>query len=116
MHFEDTFRIFAFPPSLVDDLPGLIADYGVNGTLNRKPVRTIAAGWDDVEHTRKRPLTFPETASLTLLTDGWVAYNAMWSLALVAAKAAGTDPMLSEAKELTEEQFEELRHVPEEMQ
>jgi len=111
MTFSDTFQIYAFPAEMLDHLPGLIHDYGVDGMDGKTPVRTIAAGWDDTEHTRKRPLQFPTTASLTQLTDGRLAYKALWSNPILNAMA--TDPRLAQAEELTEAELEQLRYVPE---
>lgn len=70
--------------------------------------RTIAAGFDDSEHTKLRALRFPETASLTELSDGRMAYTALWSLALLQAFREGLFP---DAQELTQEELQALLPV-----
>lgn len=123
MHFETTERIFAFPLELVEHLPSLIADYGVDCMDGKKLVRTIAAGWDDTAHTRVRGLYLPldnspeeeakRTASLTALMDGRSCYSCLWPVTMIAAWQSGNDPRLVPVQEITAEQLEQLRYIPE---
>ena len=103
MKYATTFRTFAFPEALIEQLPQLTEQFGEEATDGLLSVKTIACGWDDSEHTRLRALRFPETVSLTDLTDGRKAYTALWSLRLLEAFEAGS---LADIQELT---FEELQ-------
>lgn len=111
MNFSTEFKTFAFPAELVEQLPQLIEQYGESAQDGLQTYTTIAAGWDDSEHTRLRALRFPETASLTELTDGRFAYTALWSLRLLEAFSEGLFPQV---EELTQEQLQSLLPVIEE--
>jgi hypothetical protein len=106
--FEPQFRTFCFPAALVEQIPTLIEQFGDEALDGNQSFNTIACGWDDSEHTRFRALRFPETASLTTLTDGRVAYTALWSLALLQAFKEGLFP---DAQELTQEELQALLPV-----
>ena len=108
MNFSTTFQTFAFPAELVEQLPTLIEQYGEPAQDGLQTYNTIAAGWDDSEHTKLRALRFPETASLTDLVDGRKAYTALWSLRLLEAFSQGLFP---EVEELTLEQLQALLPV-----
>lgn len=111
MNFSTEFKTFAFPAELVEQLPQLIEQYGEDCQDGLQTYKTIAAGWDDSEHTRLRALRFPETASLTDLTDGRKAYTALWTLKLLEAFQQGLFP---DVEELTQEQLQALLPVIEE--
>jgi hypothetical protein len=105
MKYATEFKTFAFTEALVEQLPTLNEQYGEEATDGLLAVKTIACGWDDTEHTRLRALRFPETASLTDLTDGRKAYTALWSLRLLEAFEQGLFP---DVQELTPEEFMNL--------
>jgi len=105
MNFSTEFKTFAFPAELVEQLPQLIEQYGEDCQDGLQTYKTIAAGWDDSEHTRLRALRFPETASLTDLTDGRKAYTALWTLRLLEAFQQGLFP---DVEELAQEQLQVL--------
>jgi hypothetical protein len=109
MSFSTTFKTFAFPAALVENLPQLIEQYGEEAQDGLETIKTIACGWDDSEHTRLRALQFPKTASLTDLIDGRKAYTALWSEGLLAAFEAG---QLPEVQELTIEELQDLLPKP----
>ena len=111
MNFSTTFRTFAFPEALVEQLTQLTEQFGEEAQDGLLTVKTVACGWDDSEHTTLRALRFPETASLTDLVDGRKAYTALWSLGLLNALNAG---LLPDAEELTLEQLQALMPVYEE--
>ena len=111
MKFSTTFRTFAFPEALVEQLTQLTEQFGEEARDGLLTVKTVACGWDDSEHTTLRALRFPETASLTDLVDGRKAYTALWSLGLLNALNAG---LLPDAEELTLEQLQALMPVYEE--
>ena len=111
MNFSTTFRTFAFPEALVEQLPQLTEQFGEEAQDGLLSVKTVACGWDDSEHTRLRALRFPETASLTDLTDGRKAYTALWSLRLLEAYDQG---LLTGVQELTPEEMQALLPVYEE--
>ena len=111
MNFSTTFRTFAFPEALVEQLPQLTEQFGEEAQDGLLTVKTVACGWDDSEHTRLRALRFPETASLTDLTDGRKAYTALWSLRLLEAYDQG---LLIGVQELTQEEMQSLLPVYEE--
>ena len=111
MNFSTTFRTFAFPEALVEQLPQLTEQFGEEAQDGLLTVKTVACGWDDSEHTRLRALRFPETASLTDLTDGRKAYTALWSLRLLEAYEQG---LLIGVQELTQEEMQSLLPVYEE--
>lgn len=111
MNFSTTFRTFAFPEALVEQLPQLTEQFGEEAQDGLLSVKTVACGWDDSEHTRLRALRFPETASLTDLTDGRKAYTALWSLRLLEAYEQG---LLTGVQELTQEEMQSLLPVYEE--
>jgi len=111
MNFSTTFRTFAFPEALVEQLPQLTEQFGEEAQDGLLTVKTVACGWDDSEHTRLRALRFPETASLTDLTDGRKAYTALWSLRLLEAYDQG---LLTGVQELTQEEMQSLLPVYEE--
>ena len=112
MNFSTTFRTFAFPESIVEQLSIFTEQFGEEATDGLLTLKTIACGWDDSEHTRLRALRFPETASLTDLTDGRKAYTALWSLKLIEAY---DQELLTEVAELTLEQLQDLLPVYEEI-
>ena len=107
-NFEPQFRTFCFPATLVEQIPTLIEQFGDDAMDGNQSYRTIAAGFDDSEHTKLRALRFPETASLTELSDGRMAYTALWSLALLQAFREGLFP---DAQELTQEELQALLPV-----
>ncbi len=111
MNYSTTFRTFAFPEALVEQLPQLTEQFGEEATDGLLTVKTVACGWDDSEHTRLRALRFPETASLTDLTDSRKAYTALWSLKLLEAYEQG---LLTGVQELTNEELHALLPVYEE--
>jgi hypothetical protein len=111
MNFSTEFKTFAFPNELVEQLPQIIEQYGEECQDGMLTVKTIAAGWDDSDHTRLRALRFPETASLTDLTDGRKAYTALWTLKILEAFSSGLFPQV---QELTQEQLKALLPVIEE--
>lgn len=111
MKYSTTFRTFAFPEALVEQLPQLTEQFGEEAQDGLLTVKTVACGWDDSEHTRLRALRFPETASLTDLTDGRKAYTALWSLKLLEAYEQG---LLIGIQELTTEELQALLPVYEE--
>ena len=111
MNFSTTFRTFAFPEALVEQLPQLTEQFGEEAQDGLLSVKTVACGWDDSEHTRLRALRFPETASLTDLTDGRKAYTALWTLRLLEAYDQG---LLIGVQELTPEEMQALLPVYEE--
>jgi len=111
MNFSTTFQTFAFPAELLEQLPTLIEQYGEPAQDGLQTYNTIAAGWDDSNHTKLRALRFPETASLTDLTDGRKAYTALWSLRLLQAFDQGLFP---EVQELTQVQLQALLPMVEE--
>jgi hypothetical protein len=111
MNFSTTFRTFAFPEALVEQLPQLTEQFGEEAQDGLLSVKTVACGWDDSEHTRLRALRFPETASLTDLTDGRKAYTALWSLKLLEAYGQG---LLTGVQELAPEEMQSLLPVYEE--
>lgn len=108
MNFSNTFQTFAFPAELVEQLPALTEQYGEPAQDGLQTYTTIAAGWDDSDHTRLRALRFPETASLTDLVDGRKAYTALWSLRLLEAFSQG---LLPDVEELTLEKLQVLLPV-----
>ena len=97
--------------ALVEQLPQLTEHFGEEAQDGLLSVKTVACGWDDSEHTRLRALRFPETASLTDLTDGRKAYTALWSLRLIEAYEQG---LLTAVQELTMEEMQSLLPVYEE--
>jgi hypothetical protein len=111
MNYSTTFRTFAFPEALVEQLPQLTEQFGEDAQDGLLSVKTVACGWDDSEHTRLRALRFPETASLTDLTDSRKAYTALWSLKLLEAYEQG---LLVGVQELTAEELQALLPVYEE--
>jgi hypothetical protein len=111
MKYSTTFRTFAFPEALVEQLPQLTEQFGEEAQDGLLTVKTVACGWDDSEHTRLRALRFPETASLTDLTDSRKAYTALWSLKLLEAYEQG---LLTGVQELTTEELQALLPVYEE--
>jgi hypothetical protein len=102
MKYSTEFKTFAFPDTLVAQLPAINEQYGEEATDGLLTVKTLACGWDDSEHTRLRALRFPETASLTDLVDGRKAYTALWSLRLLEAIGQGEFP---DVQELSYEEF-----------
>ena len=108
MNFSNTFQTFAFPAELVEQLPALTEQYGEPAQDGLQTYTTIAAGWDDSDHTRLRALRFPETAALTDLVDGRKAYTALWSLRLLEAFSQG---LLPDVEELTLEKLQVLLPV-----
>jgi len=111
MKYSTEFKTFAFPEALVEQLPLLNEQFGEDATDGLLTVKTIACGWDDSEHTTLRALRFPETASLTDLTDGRKAYTALWSLKLLDVFNQGLFP---DVQELTTEEMQALLPVYEE--
>ena len=111
MNFSTEFKTFAFPEALIEQLPLLNEQFGEDATDGLLTVKTFACGWDDSEHTTLRALRFPETASLTDLTDGRKAYTALWSLKLLDVFNQGLFP---DVQELTTEEMQALLPVYEE--
>lgn len=110
MKFSTTFKTFAFPESLIEQLPSLLEQYGEEAQDGLLTVRTLACGWDDSEHTRLRALRFPETVSLTDLSDGRKAYTALWSHKLLNAYNEG---YIADIVEITQEELIALLPQPE---
>lgn len=111
-NFNLQFKTFAFQPSRLADLPTLIETYGqpeYDGNLLIP--KTLACGYDNSEKTKLRALRFPETVSLTELTDGRYAYTALWSIPLIQAVEQGLFP---DVEELTQEQLQSLLPIIEE--
>lgn len=112
MSFGDTYRIIALPSDLVEPLfEALLEQFGEALPDGDKIIITIGAHWDDTAHTRKRAADHPTTITGTPLTDGRVAYRALWQSDLMAEfDLHGIEGV----EELTEEQFEALLPQPEE--
>jgi hypothetical protein len=112
MSFQTATRILAVSPGSVEALfSQLVATYGEDLPDGREIVKTIGAHWDDTEHTRIRAATFPTTITGIPLTDGRVAFVAMWQADLAAE--FDTNGLLG-VEELTKEQFAGLIPQPEE--
>lgn len=110
-NFNTEFKTFAFTQELLGQLPEIIQEYGSpawDGNIFVE--KTLACGWDDSERTRLRALRFPETVSLTELTDGRLAYTALWSVPILEAFQNG---VFDGVQELNLEQLQELIPVPE---
>lgn len=111
MSFETSERWAAFDPSLFENLPALISQYGSVANDGPEQFATLLAFYDDTARTRLRAAWYDpnnpddNTLSPVVLTDGRVAVYGLWSAALVAAWQAGE----IEAEELTAEQVETLR-------
>jgi hypothetical protein len=112
MSFGDTYRIIALAPELVEPLfTQLTTTYGELMPDGSRLIKTIGAHWDDVAHTRKRAADHPTTITGTPLTDGRVAYRALWQSDLMAEfDLHGIEGV----EELSEEQFAALLPQPEE--
>jgi len=110
-NFSTSFKTFAFAPSIIASLPILIEQFGDTAMDGNLEVYTIACGYDDSACTRFRALRFPETVSLTELTDGRFAYTALWSNSLLQAFEGGVFP---DVVELTQEELAALIPVVEE--
>ena len=110
MPFEDTERIIAVDADKVSELfPALLAQFGEDLPDHGQAIRTIGGHWDDTEKTRKRAAKFPTTITGTALTDGRLAFIALWQADLAAAYDAGHLP---DAEQLTPEQFQALIPPP----
>ena len=86
MSFQNTSRIFAIAPA---DVAGafafLLAKYGEEIADGSEMVRTIGAHWDDSGMTRKRAASLTDgTITGQALTDGRVAFRALWQSDLAA--------------------------------
>jgi len=106
MPFEDTERIIAVAEENVSTLfPALLEQFGEDLPDHGQAIRTIGGHWDDSEKTRKRAAKFPTTITGNALTDGRIAFIALWQSDLAAAYDAG---QLPDAEQLTPEQFQSL--------
>lgn len=113
MSFETHYRNFAVAAELVPTMfPQLLATFGEDLPDGREIIRTIGGHWDDEPPTRKRAASFPTTITGQLLTDGRMAFRALWQTDLVAAWEEGALPMV---KELTDEELQKLLPEPEEL-
>ena len=106
MSFGDTYRIIALAPELVEPLfAQLLAQFGEPLPDGDQQIVTIGGHWDDTAHTRKRAASHPTTITGTLLTDGRIAYRALWQSDIEQLfDAHGIEGV----EELTEEQFAAL--------
>ena len=110
MSFEKHQRILVLDPKYIEGLfSQLLVAHGEDLLDGRNVVRTIGGFWDDTEHTRIRAATFPTTITGQPLTDGRVAFTALWQADLAAEFDAGAFPMV---EELTPERLEELVPQP----
>ena len=97
MSFQSTYRTFAVLPAALDTVfPTLLATYGEDLEDGPNVVRTIGAHWDDTAHTRKRAASFPTTITGIPLTNGRLAFTALWQSDLAAAFDAGSIPDIVE--------------------
>jgi len=111
MSFSNTYRIIALAPELVGPLfTQLRSTCGEDLPDGYTIVHTLGAHWDDGEHTRKRAASFPTTITGQPLTDGRVAFRALWQSDLMAEFDANGIPGV---EELTEEQLAALLPAPE---
>ena len=110
MSFETHTRTLALSPALAESLlPQLHATYGEDLPDGKTTVRTIGAHWDDTAHTRIRAANFPTTINGRLLTDGRLAFTALWQSALAADFDANGIPGV---EELTDAQLAALTPAP----
>lgn len=107
MSFESKERIIAIDPSLINGMiVDLMSKYGEPLLDGNETIITIGAHWDDGEKTRIRAASFYKgTIVGTELSDGRVAFRCLWQADLSSAFDRGE---ISHAKELTEEQFNNL--------
>lgn len=109
MSFEQTPRIIALHP---DNIPAilspLLAQYGEELPDGFRTIRTIGAHWDDGDHTRMRAADFPTTITGQPLSDGRVAFTALWQSDLAAAL-----PTIPGVQELTPAELTALTPPPE---
>lgn len=106
MPFENHQRILAVAPEMVEPMfSQLLAEYGEELPDGSAMIKTIGGHWDDVEHTRLRAATFPTTVSGMPLTDGRLAFIALWQADLAASFDRGEIP---QAQELTEAELAAL--------
>lgn len=114
MSFETRTRILAVPANMVEPLFVQLRDqHGEELPDGSNLIRTIGGNWDDTEHTRIRAATFPTTITGQPLTDGRIAFVALWQADLSAEYDAGAFPMV---EELTPERLAELTPQPLEIQ
>jgi len=99
--FSNEWKWFAFPASLVGDLPTLVATYGAPAQDGDEVYVTVLCGWDDTAQTRKRAVAFGTTASVLPCNDGRLRAAGLPSLVLIAAWENGD----IDAEELTEADF-----------
>jgi hypothetical protein len=110
MPFENTERIIAVAAENVATLfPALLEQFGEDLSDHGQAILTIGGHWDDTAKTRKRAAKFPTTITGTELTDGRMAFIALWQSDLAAAY---DDGQLPDAEQLTPEQFQALIPPP----
>jgi hypothetical protein len=112
MSFETTERIVAINPESVGTLfQQLLGLYGEDLPDADKITRTIGGHWDDSEKTIIRAASLHDgTITGHQLTDGRIAFRCLWQSDLAQAFDNGE---ISNAEELTDEQFIALRPIPE---
>jgi hypothetical protein len=99
--FSDEWKWFAFPSTIIANLPALIESLGAYGQDGDSVYKTLLCGWDDTAKTRKRAVAFGTTASVLPCNDGRLRAAGLPSLALIAAWENGD----IDAEELTEAEF-----------
>lgn len=102
--FEQTEKIFALAASdVISIVVGLRNQYGVDVD----GIKTIAAYWDDENKTRLRYGSLTNgTVSGTPLSDGRVAFSALWPSALIEDFNNG---LITDVEELSELDLEALK-------
>jgi hypothetical protein len=111
MSFENNHRTLAITPEVIGSLlPSLLETYGENLPDGNTTVRTIGGHWDDADRTRIRAASFPTTITGKQLTDGRIAFTALWQTDLAAEFDTGSFPMV---EKLTPERLAELTTQPE---
>jgi len=111
-NFETTERIIAVPAEAAATMfPNLLAQYGRELPDAGRSILTIGGHWDDAAKTRIRAASLTDgTITGQPLTDGRLAFRALWQADLAAAFDAGE---IEGAAQLTEEQLSALVPQPE---
>lgn len=111
MSFELTERIIAVQPQDVQTLFGaLLVQFGEELPDGPRMVRTLAGHWDDTAKTRLRAASLTDgTITPQPLTDGRVAFRALWESTLAAAFDNG---QITGAQQLTEAELAALTPPP----
>jgi hypothetical protein len=91
MSFETKSRTMALDPKDIPSLfGGLLEQFGEELHDGQKHILTIGAHWDDSEHTRIRAASLTDgTITPQPLTDGRVAFTALWQTDLAVAYDSG---------------------------